>query len=73
MKRPFFSIIVPVFNAEKYLRRALESVINQKFDDYEIILVNDGSKDNSLEICNEYGLKHQNIKIISTANRGSFG
>lgn len=71
MKRPFFSIIVPVFNAEKYLRRALESVINQKFDDYEIILVNDGSKDNSLEICNEYGLKHQNIKIISTANRGS--
>ena len=45
------SVIVPVYNAEKYLDRCIQSIINQKYKELEIILVDDGSKDNSLEIC----------------------
>lgn len=52
--KPFFSIIIPVYNVEKYLPECMESILNQSFTDYEIILVNDGSTDNSLEICNYY-------------------
>ena len=46
------SIIVPVYNVERYLNRCLDSIINQTYNNIEIILVNDGSTDNSLEICN---------------------
>ena len=48
------SIIIPVYNTEKFLNRCVDSVINQKFNNFEIILVNDGSKDNSLKICRDY-------------------
>jgi len=64
------SIIVPVYNVEKYLPQCLDSIINQTFTDFECICVNDGSPDNSLAILNEYAHKDKRIKVISQENRG---
>lgn len=64
------SIIVPVYNVEKYLRSCLDSIINQTFKDIEIICVNDGSTDNSLEILKEYSKKDDRIIIINQENKG---
>ena len=64
------SIIVPVFNVEKYLRECLDSLINQTLDDIEIICVNDGSTDNSIEILQEYCAKDSRIKVINKENSG---
>lgn len=64
------SIIVPIYNVEKYLRECLNSLINQTFKDIEIICVNDGSTDNSLIILEEYKLKDDRIKIFSQENKG---
>ena len=54
MINPLFSVIVPVYGVEKYLNECVDSVLRQNFDNYEVILVNDGSKDNSPAICDEY-------------------
>ncbi len=62
--RPKVSVIIPVYNAENYLRECLDSVFSQKNVDFEVICVNDGSDDNSLTILNEYGQKFDNLKII---------
>ncbi len=64
------SIIIPVYNVEKYLNRCLESVINQKYRKLEIILIDDGSTDNSGKICDEYALKDSRIKVIHKKNDG---
>ena len=64
------SIIIPVYNAERTLCKCLDSILGQDFNNYEIILVNDGSKDSSLDICNEYGSKHHNISVINQNNAG---
>lgn len=64
------SIIIPVFNAEQYLSQCIESLIKQTYKNIEIILVNDGSTDNSLEICKKYGAKDNRIKIYSIKNSG---
>lgn len=64
------SIIMPVYNAEEYLKRSIESIINQTYDNLEIILINDGSTDNSLNICKEYEKKDERIKIIDQENKG---
>lgn len=64
------SIIVPVYNAEKTLDRCVDSLIRQTYSNIEIILVDDGSKDNSLELCNQYAKKDGRIKVISKANGG---
>ena len=64
------SIIVPIYNAEKKLRRCVESILSQTFSDFELILVNDGSIDNSLKICEKYALNDKRIKIISQENKG---
>ena len=61
---PKISVIVPVYNSEKYLPKCLDSLINQTFNDIEIICVNDGSTDASLEILNKYAAKNSQIKII---------
>ncbi|MBE6444180.1 MAG: glycosyltransferase family 2 protein [Alphaproteobacteria bacterium] len=63
-KQPKISIIIPVYNTEKYLRQCLTSVVNQTLKDIEIICVNDGSTDNSLSILKEYAKKDNRIKII---------
>ena len=65
-----FSIIIPVYNVEKFLRESLDSIVAQTFKDFEVICVNDGSTDNSLEILNEYANKDSRIKVISQENQG---
>ena len=67
---PKVSILVPVYNVAKYLPECLDSLINQTLKDIEIICVNDGSTDNSLDILNEYAEKDSRIKVISTKNFG---
>lgn len=64
------SVIVPVYNAEKYLRRCLESIVQQTYKDFEAIIINDGSVDNSEKICNEFANLNQNIQVITIANGG---
>lgn len=64
------SIIIPIYNAEKYLPKCLDSIINQTFKDIEIICVNDGSTDDSLNILNDYTAKDCRIKVFSQANAG---
>ena len=64
------SVIIPVYNVEKYLRRCLDSLVNQLDNDIEVICVNDGSLDNSYNICKEYALKFQNFFVYSKENGG---
>lgn len=68
--KDLISIIIPVYNGEKYLHRCLDSVINQSYQKLEIIIVNDGSTDTSLEICEEYQKRDRRIQIIKTENAG---
>ncbi|MBC5995846.1 glycosyltransferase [Romboutsia ilealis] len=65
------SVIVPVYNAEKYLRECLDSIINQSFKNLQIILVNDGSTDNSGRICEEYSNLDSRIEVIHKENGGA--
>lgn len=64
------SLIIPVFNVEEYLRQCLESIIKQSFSNYEVILVDDGSTDKSMEIIREYEKKFKRVKILSQRNKG---
>ena len=69
---PKVSVIIPVYNTENYLRKCLDSVINQTLDDIEIICINDCSTDNSLNILKEYASKDERIKIIEfKENKGA--
>ncbi|MCR8699417.1 hypothetical protein CYJ41_03695 [Campylobacter ureolyticus] len=67
---PLVSIIIPVYNVEKYLKKCIESVINQTYKNLEIILVDDGSSDNSGKICDEFAQKDNRIKVIHKTNGG---
>lgn len=67
---PTVSIIVPVYNAENYLHKCINSLLSQNFSDFELILVNDGSKDKSGEICDEYAKNDDRIKVIHKENGG---
>ena len=67
---PFFSIIVPVYRVEQYLHQCIESVLAQTFKDYELILIDDGSPDNSPQICDEYRAEHAQIRVIHQKNKG---
>ena len=70
MTQPKVSIVIPVYNVEKYLRQCLDSVVNQTLQEIEIICVNDGSKDGSLAIMQEYAAKDRRVKIIDKENSG---
>lgn len=70
MSMPKISVIVPVYNTELYLERALESILNQSLKEIEIICINDGSTDNSLKILKKYKKMDSRIKIIEQKNRG---
>ena len=70
LNRPLISIIIPVYNVEKYLRPSLDSIIVQDISDCEILLINDGSKDNSLSILQEYMELYPNIRVINKDNEG---
>ena len=65
------SVVVPVYNTSKYLRRCLDSLVNQTLKDIEIIIINDKSTDNSKDIIKEYESKYNNIKVIhNKTNKG---
>lgn len=64
------SIIIPVYNVEKYLRECLDSVVNQNFPEKEVLLIDDGSTDSSSEICEEYAARYPYIRVIHKANGG---
>lgn len=65
---PKVSIIMPVYNVEKYIDASIQSVINQTYTDFELILVDDGSTDSSPQICDDYAEKYHNIRVIHTEN-----
>lgn len=65
-----FSILIPVYNVQKYLRKCLHSIVSQSFTNFEVILVNDGSTDDSVKICNEFAQKYSFVKLINKANEG---
>ena len=67
---PKVSIIIPVYNAQLHLRRCIDSVLKQDFEDFELILMNDGSTDFSGEICDEYAKKDARIKVTHKENTG---
>ena len=71
MDTPKISVIIPVYNVEKYLKECLDSVINQTLKEIEIICVDDGSADNSGKILDEYALKDNRIKVIHKKNEGA--
>ncbi len=70
MSEPLISIIIPVYNVEKYLSKCLDSVINQTYKNLEIICINDSSQDNSLKILKRYAEIDSRIKVIVKENEG---
>lgn len=68
--QPLVSVIVPVYNKEKYLKKCIDSIINQTYSNLEIILINDGSKDSSLETCYTYEKNDRRVKVIDQKNAG---
>lgn len=70
MEKEKISIIIPIYNAEKYIKRCIDSVINQTYKNLQIILVDDGSKDNSAIICDEYAKQDERITVIHKINEG---
>lgn len=67
---PRISIIVPVYNVEKYLNKCIESILSQSFTDFELLLIDDGSTDSSGKICDEYAAKYDHIVVIHKENGG---
>ena len=70
MSNPLISVIVPIYNVEKYLKKCIQSIVDQTYKNLEIILVNDGSSDNSGKICDEFAQKDNRIKVIHKTNGG---
>ena len=64
------SVIIPVYNSGKYLKRCLDSIRSQDFEDFEVILVNDGSTDDSCKICEQYSSIDDRFRVITQGNSG---
>ena len=64
------SVIVPVYNAETYLPQCIESILRQDYEDLELLLVDDGSSDKSVPICEEYGRRSEKIRVLAQKNSG---
>lgn len=71
MEKPMISVVVPVYNAQDYLPDCIKSIQNQSFTDWELILADDGSKDRSGKICDEYAARDSRIRVIHKANGGA--
>lgn len=71
MIKPKISVIVPVYKVEKYLKKCIDSILNQTYTNIEIILVNDGTPDNCGQICNDYSKKYSNVIVVHKKNGGS--
>ena len=70
MKKPLVTIIVPVYNAESHLPRCIESILGQSFGDFQLLLVNDGSSDDSLAVCRGYAANDERVRVIDKPNGG---
>lgn len=70
MKNPKISVIVPVYNAESTIRRCVDSILAQTFTDFECLLIDDGSKDLSRAICDEYAEKDSRVRVFHKENGG---
>jgi glycosyltransferase involved in cell wall biosynthesis len=70
MTEPLISVVMPVYNAEKYLEEAIESILSQSYENFEFIILNDGSTDRSLEIIKKFSKRDPRIKVISRNNKG---
>ncbi len=70
MSNPAISVIVPVYRVERYLKRCVESILNQTFSDFELLLIDDGSPDRSGAMCDEWALKEGRVRVLHTENRG---
>lgn len=70
MNNPSISIIIPAYNVEQYIKKCLDSLLKQTFQNFEVIIVNDGSTDKTAVICNEYAAIHKNISVIHQQNAG---
>ena len=66
------SIIIPVYNTEKYLERCINSVLDSTYENFEILLVDDGSNDRSLEICRNYSDRDSRIRVFMQKSRGGY-
>ena len=71
MDKPKVTIIIPVYNAEKYIKECFDSIINQTFSNFEVIIIDDGSIDNSSQICDEYSIKDRRFKVYHLKNEGA--
>ncbi len=67
---PFFSVTIPVYNVEKYIRQCLDSVLGQTFGDFEVVILDDGSTDKSGNICDEYARKDNRVRVVHDINMG---
>ena len=67
---PKISVIIPVYNTEKYLHRCIDSVLAQTYQDFELLLIDDGSKDSSGAICDEYAAKDTRVRVFHKENGG---
>ena len=70
MPNSLISVIVPIYKVEPYLRRCIDSILSQSYQDFELILVDDGSPDNCPKICDEYAKKDKRVKAIHKKNGG---
>ena len=70
MNNPVISIIIAVYNAERYIKRCLDSILNQTFNDFEVICINDGSSDDSRKIIKDYAQRDRRIVYIEQENKG---
>ena len=70
MKTPKISVIIPVYNAEKDLHRCVDSILAQTFQDFELLLVDDGSSDGSSDICDDYAQKDERVRVFHLRNGG---
>ena len=70
MENPVFSIIVPIYKVEKYIEKCIDSILNQSFSDFELILIDDGSPDNCPGICDEYALSDSRVRVVHKKNGG---
>ena len=70
MEKEKVSVILPVYNSQKYIAKTIDSILNQNYNNYELIIIDDGSTDGSLDICSKYLEKNNNIKILEQKNSG---
>ena len=70
MSTPAISVIIPVYNAEQYLRRCVDSVLTQSYTDFELLLIDDGSRDQSPAICDEYAAADHRVQVFHKPNGG---